>query len=63
MTQAELGSLDPAEVDSLLENTPLLSNTSNEGRLHSGHNTRQADVTLSSDLEPKAENKCHQTKT
>ena len=35
MTQAELESLDLAEVDSTLEGTPLLSNTSPEVRPHS----------------------------
>ena len=62
MTQAELESLDPAEVDSLLESTPLLSNTSPEARLHSGHNTEQEDVNHSSDLEPQDVNKCKSIK-
>ena len=52
MTQAELESLDLAEVDSLLESTPVLSNTSPKVNLHSGCNTRQGDVNHSSDLEP-----------
>ena len=51
MTEAELESLDSAEVDSLLESTPLLYNTSPEVSLHSGHNTRQGDVNHSSDLQ------------
>ena len=58
MTQAGLESLDLAKVDSLLECTPLLSNTSPEVRLHSGHNTRHRDVNHSSDLEPQDVNKC-----
>ena len=58
MTQAELESSDLAEVNSLLECTPLLSNTSPETRPHSGHNTRQGDVNHSSDLEPQDVNKC-----
>ena len=62
MTHAELESLDPAEVDSLLESTPLLSNTSPEVRLHSGHNTGQGDVNHSSDLEPQDVNKCKSVK-
>ena len=41
MTQAKLESLDLAEVGPLLESTPLLSNTSPEGKPHSSHNTGQ----------------------
>ena len=62
MTQAELAPLDPAEVDSLLESTPLLSSTSPEARPCSGHNTRQGDVNHSSDLEPQVVNKCKSIK-
>ena len=62
MTQAELESSDLAEVDSLLESTPLLSNTSPEVRPHSGHNIRQRDVNHSSDLEPQDVNKCKSVK-
>ena len=65
MTQAELESLDLAEVDSLLESTPVLCNTSPEVSLHAGCNTGQGDVNHSSDLEAHNVNKqkVHQTKT